>query len=66
MGEYVRTMSEEEFQKELKTLRTELAEMRTQECSRYEMVYFLIGWVTSPSARVHLPEQLSKVFDLTK
>ncbi len=64
MEEIVRTMSEEEFQKELETIKANLSEMRMQERSRYEILQFLIGWVSAPTSRVHLPEQLEQIFNL--
>lgn len=66
MGEYVKTMSEEEFQKELEKVRKILEENKQRGGTRYERIFCVIGRITSRSAEVYLPEQLGRLFDLAE
>ncbi len=66
MEEFVRAISGEAFQKELEVLKETLAERRSNGFSRYDNVQFPIGWMSSPTAKTHLPEQLGQIFDLAE
>lgn len=64
MDEFMRVVSDKEFQKELNKLREIVKSRRNAGCNRNDITNFLVGWVTAPTIKGYMPDQLRQIFDL--